>query len=178
MELEQKIEGLLFFKGEPMEIAEIARLLKEPQDQVGEAISKLADSLSNRGVSLIKKESSVMIGTNKELSELIESIRKEEITKDLSKATLETFSIILYKNGSTRGEIDFIRGVNSSFIIRNLLVRGLVERQQDPKDSRRIIYKPTFDALSFMGITSIKELPGYEEVQKQLEETLNQNTHE
>lgn len=176
--LEKKIEGLLFYKGEPMTLNEIAKLLKESKDNVKEAIIKLEESLLNRGVVLIKKDDSVMMGITKELSPLIESIRKEEITKDLTKASLETLSIILFKNGATRGEIDFIRGVNSSFILRNLLIRGLIERKTDPKDSRRLIYFPTFETLSFMGVKSIEELPNYTEVKNQLEETFNQNTNE
>ncbi len=178
MELYQKIEGLLFYKGEPMSIKKLAELLHVKNEEVQESISKLEESLSGRGITLIRKEDEVMLGVAKELSQTIEDIRREEITKDLSKATLETLSIILYRNGSTRSEIDFIRGVNSSFILRNLLIRGLIEKEQDPKDSRRIIYKPTFDVLSYMGVVNIKDLPNFEETNKELENTLNQNINE
>jgi segregation and condensation protein B len=175
MELSQKIEGLLFYKGEPMTIKSLAELLHATEEEIETAIVKLEESFKNHGLTLIKKDNSIMMAVAQELSSLIEAIRKEEITKDLSKATLETFSIILYKNGATRSEIDFIRGVNSSFILRNLLIRGLVEKEPDPKDSRRMIYHPTYDALSFMGIHSIKELPKYEETRKELEGTLINN---
>ncbi|MDP2789382.1 MAG: SMC-Scp complex subunit ScpB, partial [bacterium] len=102
--------------------------------------------------------------TAPELSSLIEDLQKEELKKDLSKVSLETLSILLYKNGASRAEIDYIRGVNSSFILRALSVRGLVEKTVDPKDSRRFIYKPSFDLLSFMGIKSVTDLPEYGEV--------------
>jgi segregation and condensation protein B len=92
----------------------------------------------------------------------------------LTKSSLETLSIVLYKNGVSRSEIDYIRGVNSSFILRNLIVRGLIEKITDPKDSRRLLYRPTFDALSFMGITSIEQLPNYSEVITQLQEVIKQ----
>lgn len=85
-------------------------------------------------------------------------MRKEELSKDLSKASLETITIILYKNGATRSEIDYIRGVNSSFILRNLAIRGLVEKVPSPDDSRKITYRPTFDLLSYMGVTRIEEI--------------------
>ena len=175
MNLEQKIEGLLFYKGEPMTIKKLAELLRASEEAIKEAVLKLEESLSARGLTLIKKDDSVAMAVAGELSSLIEDIRKEEITKDLSRATLETFSIILYKNGATRGEIDFIRGVNSSFILRNLLIRGLVEKGPDPRGNRRVIYHPTYEALSFMGIHSIRELPGFEETKKELEETLKNN---
>ena len=104
-----------------------------------------------------------------ELSSLIEDLQKEELNKDLSKASLETLSIILYKNGANRAEIDYIRGVNSSFTLRALSIRGLVEKTIDPKDSRRYIYKSSFELLSFMGVKSVEELPDYGAVNSGIE---------
>lgn len=173
MELESKIEGLLFYKAEDMKISKLSEILNASEDDIKNALIKLEESLTKRGIVLLKKDDSVTLGTNSELSTLIESIRKDEISKELSKASLETLSIILYKNGVSRSEIDYIRGVNSSFIIRNLLIRGLVEKITDPNDSRRMLYKPTFDTLSFMGVSSIDNLPNYEEIKKQLQEVIN-----
>ena len=96
-------------------------------------------------------------------------MQKEELNKELSKASLETLSIILYKNGVSRAEIDYIRGVNSSFTLRALSVRGLIEKTIDTKDNRRYIYKPSFDTLSFMGIKSAEELPDYREVNNSIQ---------
>ena len=172
MELEAKIEGLLFYKGEEIEIKEISEILGVSIEETEEALKKLENSLVGRGLVIVRKDNSVVLGKSGELSEVIENIRKEEVTKELTKSALETLSIVLYKNGVTRSEIDYIRGVNSSFILRNLLVRGLVEKIIDPKDSRRFLYRPTFETLSYMGITSIGELPDYEKVRKDLEETL------
>ncbi len=177
--LEAKIEGLLFYKGEDVQIKKLAELLKVSTEEVVEALKKLEISLTNRGLVLVRKDDSVVLGVTGELSALIESIRKEEITKELSKASLDTLAIILYKNdlssgqsGISRSEIDYIRGVNSSFILRNLIIRGLIERIVDPKDSRRLLYCPTFETLSFMGVTSIDQLPNYNEVRAQLQEIL------
>jgi len=74
-----------------------------------------------------------------------------------------------------RSDIDYIRGVNSSFILRNLLVRGLIEKIIDPKDSRKFLYRPTFETLSFMGVSSIGELPNCEQVKSELEKVISQN---
>jgi segregation and condensation protein B len=174
MELESKIEGLLFYKGEDVQIKKLAELLKVSGEEVEEALKKLEQSLTNRGLVLVRKDDRVVLGISSELSSLIESIRKDEITKELTKASLDTLSIILYKNEIPRSEIDYIRGVNSSFILRNLLVRGLIERIIDPKDIRRMLYRPTFDTLSYLGITSIEELPNYNEVKTQLQESFKQ----
>ena len=159
--LESKIEGLLFFKGEEMSFSEVAKILGEKTEAVEEAILKLSSSLTSRGLELIKKDDKVILGTAKEMAPVLEKMRKEELAGELSRASLEVLSIVLYKNGATRSEVDYIRGVNSSFTIRNLLLRGLVEKITDPKDQRRFIYKPTFELLAFMGLSSVEDLPDY-----------------
>ena len=118
---------------------------------------------------MLEKDNEISLGTAPELSDLIENLQKEELNKELSKASLETLSIILYKNGANRSEIDYIRGVNSSFTLRALSIRGLIEKITDPKDNRRFIYKPSFELLSYMGIKSVEELPDYSEVSNSIE---------
>ncbi len=164
MDLESKIEAILFWKGEPMSLKKLEDILKVSKKEIEEAVSNLKTNLANRGIVLLEKNNEIMLGTAPELSELIENLQKEELNKDLSKASLETLSIVLYKNGASRGEIDYIRGVNSSFTLRALSIRGLVEKITDPKDNRRYIYKPSFELLSFMSVKSIEELPDYSEV--------------
>ncbi|MEI6280679.1 MAG: SMC-Scp complex subunit ScpB [bacterium] len=164
MELEKKIEAILFFKGEPVSIKKLEEILKVPNEEIVEAIHLLNNNLTNRGIALLQNDNHITLGTSPELTNLIEDLQKEELNRDLSKASLETLSIILYKNGASRAEIDYIRGVNSSFTLRALSVRGLVEKTIDEKDNRRYVYKPSFDTLSFMGIKSVEELPDYEEV--------------
>ena len=163
MNLSQKIEAILFFKGEPVSIKRLVEILKVSKEEVGEAIIELNSNLHERGIVLLKKNEEITLGTNPELSHLIEHLQKEELNKELSKASLETLSIVLYKNGVTRAEIDYIRGVNSSFTLRMLSIRGLVEKTLDLKDNRRYIYKPTFDLLSYMGVKNVEELPEYKE---------------
>ncbi len=164
MNLEQKIEAILFWKGEPVSLKKLGEFLKVSPGEVIEAINNLKTSLAARGIVLQENNEHYMLGTAPELSDLIEKLQKEELNKDLSKASLETMSIVLYKNGATRAEIDYIRGVNSSFTLRALSVRGLVEKTIDTKDSRKYIYKPSFELLSYMGIKSVEELPDYESV--------------
>ncbi len=170
MDLEQKIEAILFFKGEPVSRKKLSDILKVGQTEINEAISKLKENLSNKGIVLQEKENDITLGTHPNFTSLIENLQKEELNKELSKASLETLSIVLYKNGVSRAEIDYIRGVNSSFILRALSVRGLVERITDPKDSRRYIYKPSFETLSFMGVKNVEELPDYAETLASLNE--------
>jgi segregation and condensation protein B len=161
IKLSQKIEAILFVKGEPISIKKLAELCDATGEEVFRALSDLEAVLAGRGLTLARKGEEVMLGTNPELGPLLENIRKEELSKDLSKASLETLAIVLYKEGATRGDIDYIRGVNSSFILRNLLVRGLVEKATDHSDSRRYLYKPTFEALNFLGVSSLADLPDF-----------------
>ena len=178
--LESKIEAILFFKGEPVSRKKLSEILSSSvkasdgqgrigQLEINEAIEKLKENLKDRGIVLLEKDDEITLGTAPELSKLIENLQKEELNKELSKASLETLSIILYKNGVSRAEIDYIRGVNSSFTLRALSVRGLIEKTIDTKDNRRYIYKPSFDTLSFMGIKSAEELPDYREVNNSIQ---------
>ena len=171
MNIEQKIEAILFWRGEPMTRKKLSEILELGQNEINEGIEKLKENLLNRGIVLVEKEDELTLGTNPEISQLIEKLQKEELNKELSKASLETLSILLYKNGTTRAEIDYIRGVNSSFILRALSVRGLVEKSVDSNDSRRFIYKPSLNLLSFMGIKSIEELPEFNDINKTIEES-------
>jgi len=163
-EVEKKIEAILFFKGEPVSRKKLSEILSAGQVEINEGIEKLKENLQNRGITLIENDNDITLGTAPELSKMIEDLQKEELNKDLSKASLETLSIVLYKNGVSRAEIDYIRGVNSSFTLRALSVRGLVEKTVDEKDNRRFIYKPSFELLSFMGVKSVEELPDWAEV--------------
>lgn len=169
--LEQKIESVLFFKGEPVERKRLLEILQVNSEELTNAILNLRKSLEGRGIVLQENEEKLSLGTNPEFSVLIETLQKEELQKDLSKATMDTLSIILYKNGATRNEIDYIRGVNSSFILRALSIRGLVEKITDKEDSRRFVYKPTFALLGFMGLERIEDLPNYDIIQKKLQDS-------
>jgi segregation and condensation protein B len=168
MTLEAKIEALLFFRGEATSIKKLAQTLDESEEDILSAIENLKHSLDERGIVVLQKDDEVILGTNPELGSLIEKIVKEELHKDLGRAGLETLSIILYLGPVSRSQIDYIRGVSSTFILRNLLIRGLVERVDNPDDKRSFLYKPTFELLSYLGIKTIEELPEYREVRAEL----------
>jgi segregation and condensation protein B len=178
MNLSAKIEAILFWKAEPISIKKLAALLSTEQNEdsrdkisaadVKASLSELENILKGRGVTLVQTEDEVMLGTAKELSPLIEQLTKEELTRDLGKAGIETLSIILYQGPISRADIDYIRGVNSQFILRALLIRGLVERVDNPSDARSYLYKPTLDLLSHLGVSKIGELPEYNQVRRDI----------
>lgn len=170
MSLESNIEAVLFWKGEPTSLKKLSQAVESDEETVSAALLNLENSLKERGIVLMRKDDDVMLATSPSASAIIEKITKEELIKDLGKAGLETLSIILYKSPIKRSEIDYIRGVNSSFIIRNLLVRGLVERMSTKEgEGRGFLYQPTFKMLSHLGVSKIEDLPEYSEVKKELE---------
>lgn len=168
MELSKLISSILFYYAEPLTVQKLSSLLKHNDEEVRLALEQLAIQLPEVGLVLLQNGNEVTLGTAPESSSLIENITKEELSKDLSKAALETLAIVLYKGPITRSEIDYIRGVNSTFILRNLLIRGLIEKIDNPKDLRSFLYKSTLQLFEYMGVSRIEDLPDYQESMSQL----------
>ncbi|MDD4803931.1 MAG: SMC-Scp complex subunit ScpB [Candidatus Pacebacteria bacterium] len=171
--LEKQIEAVLFWKGEPISIKKLSQIFSKTEEEISNAVKQLEEKLVDRGITLIFKEDEVTLGTSKEVSEIIEKLTKEELVKDLGKAGLETLSIIIYQGPISRAEIDYIRGVQSNFILRNLMIRGLVEKVTNPKDQRSFLYKPTFEMLSYLGVSKIEEMPEYLAAKAEIESYKN-----
>lgn len=167
--LDAKIEAILFYKSEPISIDALSKILRADKSDIRTSLETLKEKLQGRGITLLLKDDEVLLGTAPEASALIETIIKEELSRDLGKAGLETLSAILYQGPITRAELDYIRGVNSTFILRNLLIRGLIEKIPNPKDQRSFLYRPTFDLLSLLGITRVEDLPEYDKVRLEIE---------
>jgi segregation and condensation protein B len=181
-EISKRIEAILFWKGEPVNKKDLQKLLVTDSETntllsninsdiniaIDLAIEDLKSILSNRGLCLIQIEDNYTLRTSSSMSGLIEKLQIEELNKDLGKATTETLALIIYKGPIKRSEIDNIRGVNSSYILRNLMIRGLIDKEVDPKNSRTNIYKPSFELLSYLGVTSVETLPNYQEVVNEL----------
>lgn len=174
MTLDAKIEAILFFRAEPVKIPWLAEVLGVSSDDTHEALSLLQGKLSERGIVTVFKDDEVTLSTAPEMSEVIEKIAKEDLSRDLGKAALETLTIVLYKGPIARSEIDFIRGVNSNFILRSLQTRGLVERITGESGERSFLYRPTFELLSHLGITRIEDLPEYGEFRTRVEESIEE----
>lgn len=168
MNLESKVESILFFKAEPVSVSYLARTLDVSEADIREALKTLQENLKNRGIRLLFKNDEVLLGTAPEMGEFLKDLSKRELSQELSKAALETLTIVLYRGPINKSSIDFIRGVNSQFILRNLLVRGLVERVPDEKDKRILLYRPTFDLLQHLGVTRVEDLPDYGAVAKEI----------
>ncbi len=168
-ELARKIEAILFYTGTPVDIKDLAKILEVEKEAVAESLKELEVSLTDRGITLIRNGEEVLLSTAPEFASLIEKMLKEERDRDLGRAGIETLAIVAYKGPVSKKEIEYIRGVNSQFAVRNLLLRGLIERVESKMDSRVVLYSITFDALRHLGLSKIEDLPRYEETKKQLE---------
>jgi segregation and condensation protein B len=162
----QKIEAYLFFKGEPVTRKGISKDLGIDIDKVQTYIDMFDVIYKDvcKGMVIVQYDDLITLGTHPDVSDVITQLTKEELQKDLGKSALETLTIILYQGPMNRSAIDHIRGVNSQFILRNLLMRGLISRTVDPKDERSFVYAPSLDLLTHLGITRIEELPEYTQV--------------
>ncbi|KND47584.1 MAG: segregation and condensation protein B [Parcubacteria bacterium C7867-006] len=168
-ELIKQIEAVLFYLAEPVKIDFLAKTLEVSKKEIEAGLKELEENLKNRGVRIVNHNDEIVLTTAPELAPLIEKIIKEERERDLGRAGIETLSIIAYKGPVSKKEIEYIRGVNSQFALRNLLLRGLVERKASTWDERVIVYSITADTLRYLGLSRIDELPEYGEVRKQLE---------
>lgn len=166
MELYAKLESILFFKTNGVSVKELARVLEASEDDVRGALAVLREKLVGRGITLVSEGDMHALVTVPEMADIIKKMSLEEMSGELSKAALETLSIILYRGPVARSEIDYIRGVNSSFIVRNLLVRGLVQKNHAKGDTRGFTYEPTLELLSHMGVANVAELPDYEKTRE------------
>ena len=167
--LQSQIEALLFFIGEPVKKMRLSKLLDCSAAELDAAIMDLERSLNDRGLVLTTNGDSIALGTHSRASAIIEKVVKDELTREIGRAGLETLSIILYKREISKREIDYIRGVNSVYILRNLLIRGLTERLER-RGERGYYYRPTIELLAHLGLTKLENLPEYENVLRELEE--------
>jgi len=166
--LQGKLEALLFLFGEPVKVKKLTEILGVKTSEVKDAVESLEASLQseNRGLYIIFNDDEVQITTKPSLGDLLSKIAQEELDSNLTPASMETLAIVAYLGPCRRSLIEHIRGVNSSFILRSLLVRGLVDRKPDPKRSNTYLYEVTMDFLRHMGVGSAEELPEYEKYKK------------
>lgn len=162
--LQAQIEALLFAYGEPLEVKRIAETLKIGEEAVTKALQELEKNYEgdSRGLTLISHGERVQLATKPAFAGVLDQLAREELREELTPAALETLAIVAYAGPLARSSIDYIRGVNSSFILRALLMRGLVERAPDPQRPNTYRYSVSFDFLKHLGLSRAENLPEYQ----------------
>jgi segregation and condensation protein B len=161
--LQSILESVLFVSGEPIKLGKLTKICQVGAEEIEGILEKISTRLNEEesGLSLLRNKDAVQMVTKPENVEYVEQLVKNELADSLSPAALEVVSIIAYRGPISKAEIEAIRGVNCSYTVRNLLMRGLIIRSDNPRDSRGYIYEISFEFLKKMGIDDVKKLPEY-----------------
>ncbi len=163
--IKSAIESILFVSGEPMKISRLAKIIKIKTSEIEEAIRLLQEDYTyGRGMDIIIKEDAVQMVTKADNADIVAQVLKSEIQENLSQASLEVLSVVAYRGPIARTDIEAIRGVNCSFTLRTLMLRGLLERIDNPENNRSYLYKISFEFLKKIGINKINKLPDWEKL--------------
>jgi len=162
MTIKSQLESLLFATVKPIALKDLARALDITPAVAADKLKELEDDYKNResGISLVNNGKSYQLTTSAENSDLVKTFLKSEISGELSQPSLETLTIIAYRGPISKTEIERIRGINCSLIIRNLLLRGLIEEEFDKKKDLNY-YRVSVDFIRFLGLSELEDLPGY-----------------
>lgn len=163
--LQGKIEALLFVATKALPVKQLARLLGEKEDAVRAAVEALvaARNASEGGMHMLVHEDTVQLVTNPAYAQDVLMFTEAELDPELTRPSLETLTIIAYRGPVTKPEIEAIRGVNCSLIVRNLLMRGLIVERDDAVKMQPV-YALSTDALRYFGVHRVEELPDYGEL--------------
>jgi segregation and condensation protein B len=167
MSIKSKIESLLFISAKPMTVKQLSDLINKDAKEIKAAGDELVEDYknNNKGIQIIKNGSKYQMVSSPDNAKLVQALIKDETTGELTRPSLETLTIIAYRGPISKIDLDRIRGVNCALILRNLLLRGLIESKHDKKKKENY-YNITFDFIRYLGNNDIRELPDYERLHK------------
>lgn len=162
---ESLAEALLFASGDIVSLEDISIVLKLKYSETEEVLKKLAARYEsmNSGIILRKIDDGYQLASRPQLHEEIKSYFEEVTNAPLSRAAMETLTIIAYNQPITRGGIEIIRGVNSDGVLSKLIERGLVcEKGKSENPGRPVLYGTTSLFLKSVGLESLDELSKFD----------------
>lgn len=162
--LKNVLEALLFTAGKPFRAKELAKILELDEALVKSALTGLAEDRKESGVILLDNNGEYQLSTNSKFSTQVKNFLNAELREKLTDTTVEVLAIIAYRQPISKAEIEAIRGVNSQYSLRNLLMRGLIEKISNPSDARSFLYQTTTEFLMHLGLSANKELPEFEKL--------------
>lgn len=171
-EIKNIIEAIMFAYSEPITIKELNYAINEElsSKEIEIMLNSLIEDykINNRGIQIIKLQDKYQMCTNKEYSSFVKNILEPKRKKTLSQATLETLTIIAYKQPITKVELEEIRGVKSDKVVQTLLENELIyEAGRLEKIGKPIIYKTTNEFLKLLNIEKLEDLPPIENYEKE-----------
>lgn len=162
LNLQYAIEGILFAAGEPVKAAKLAAVLETSVEKVTDAVKLLQYEYdtSLRGLKIIEIDEGYQLCSRPEYYVYIQEILGEQRRQALSNAAMEALAIVAYKQPITRGQVEYIRGVNSDGAINRLIERNLIEESgRLDAPGRPILYKTTQNFLRCFGLKTPEDLP-------------------
>lgn len=161
------IESLIFASEVPISTKSISEILSIDENLVSEMVNELRgryEENENHGIKIIEVGNGFQFRTREENSEWLKKLSTLKPYR-LSRAAMDTLSIIAYKQPITRAEIEYIRGVDSGGVIRLLLEKGLIKMRGKKKEpGRPMLYGTCERFLEFLGINSLSDLPRIDEI--------------
>lgn len=172
--MEGILEGLLYVQGDiGLTLEQVMDILNISEEEAKNLIYKLKNSYedSSRGFRINYLGNTFKLTTKEEHKEYYQRLLENPKNNVLSNSALETLAIIAYNEPITRVEIDDLRGVDSSYIVRRLLAKGLIkECGKSDLPGKPILYKTTDDFLDYFGLSSINELPSLDNIEENNDE--------
>ena len=162
MEILQQLEAILFVASKPVGVSDLAKTFNKDRGDIVNLLDtlKLKYALDNSGIVLLVENDTAQMASNAACAEVTDKFVKSELLGELTKAQLESLTVIAYQGPITRPELEQIRGVNCALILRNLLMRDLIE-ESDSKEKILPVYTLSLNALAALGIVSVSEMPDY-----------------
>lgn len=165
-----QLEAILFVSNKPVVFKKMAIFLGVSIEEVKQVMKKIADEYEQKksGIRLQCDDEKAQFVSAAEVSDTVKEFLKNETDRELTRPALETLTIIAYRGPVKRAEIESIRGINCGLILRNLLIRDLVEETLGTSEHENV-YRLSFTFMRWLGIKETRELPEYE--------SLNSNEH-
>ena len=167
------IEGLLYVQGDlGLTIEQVTDILNISQEEAKELILSLKEDYikEDRGLRINYLGNSFKLTTKEEHKEYYQKLLENPKNNLLSPQALETLAIIAYNEPITRIEVDEMRGVDSVYVVRRLLAKGLIkEAGKSDKPGHPILYKTTDEFLDYFGLSSKEDLPKIDTIEESIE---------
>ena len=157
------LEAILLAASAPIKKSKLAKIILDFEL----VLNELKESLSEHGIQIFESENEIELTTREEFGEQLKEFFKLE-SEELSTSLVEVLSIISYAGPISRSGIEKIRGINSVYSLKRLLIVGLIEKVYNPQRKNIVLYKPSGEFLKHLGITAVESLPNYFEFRKNI----------
>ena len=171
-ELKSIVENVLLAADQPINASELSKIFLDGTDknQLQSILDELKEEYNSRNLQIMEVAGGYQLCTRHEYNDWIRKYLKLDRSSRLSQPSLDTLSIIAYKQPLTRQEVDDIRGVDSSGVLKTLLekkVIGPTGRKKVP--GRPIMYRTTQKFLEYFGLKDLSDLPTLEDLREEME---------